>query len=105
MNESKKSLSGSSHQIEAKFDRLDELASLLVDEVISEDQVRELESLLTGDGELRGRYVENIQLHCDLIDYFGAKQPQQKPASPILGLLGGEGSDLHLPVCPPKAGQ
>lgn len=90
------------HEIEAKFDRVDELVSLLVDEMISDDQVTELEKILSDDADARGRYVENMALHADLIEHFRpADQKSPSLQSPVLGSLGPDDSGLFLPPVKP----
>lgn len=103
MKETKQTTPGlSSQEIETKFDRVDELVSLLVDEAIEEPQVRELEKLLQ-DEPLRGRYIDNIQLHCDLLEYFKKGKTEEELKSPVLGFLGesdGSGVDMPIPKTP-----
>ena len=78
-----------SKAIERKYDRVDELVSLLLDEEITAEEAQELEMLLVSDASYRGRYLEDVQLHCDLIEYFRNYQAleENKPISPILGFL------------------
>ena len=50
--------------------RLDELSSQLFDDELNDEQVRELNGLLTDNPEARSRYVESSLLHADLMEYF-----------------------------------
>lgn len=73
------------------LDRVDYLASIMLDEVISDTQFEELSGLLKSDGDARNRYVENVQLHVDLMQYFGASSDSQSSSifkTPVLGTLG-----------------
>lgn len=93
----------SSDAIETKFDRIDELVSLLVDDLIEDDQFKELEGILTEDPEMRSRYVQDIQLHCELVNFF-RQDTKKRPESPVLSMLSvdDDGSGIQLGLQPPK---
>lgn len=58
----------------------------LLDDQLSEADACRLESMLLADEAARGRYVQCVQLHCDLADHF---QPEadRLAKSPILANL------------------
>lgn len=92
-------------QLEQKLDRVDELVSLLVDEVIDEPQFRELESLLQENDQTRLRYVEGMQLHCDLMDYFAPERDKAANSATVLSMLGGtDDSGIHFTLPPTTPG-
>jgi hypothetical protein len=70
-------------------DRVQELTWALVDEGITDDEMRLLDNLLLSDDEARSTYVGCVQLHVDLLSHFG--DPAKVPVagkSPVLGFLG-----------------
>lgn len=83
-------------QLTDKLDRVDELVSLLLDDELEDQDVRELEGLLLESPQARTQYVGMIQLHTDLIEYYN---PQSLSAtkSPILAHLG-DGVDVVPPT-------
>ena len=93
-------------RLEAKLDRVDELVSYLVDEVIDERQFAELEGLLQEDHQSRVRYIEDVQLHCDLLALHSPDQGRViKPGMPVLGSLGlPDESGVHLAPPPREPG-
>ncbi len=71
-------------------ERVQELTWSMVDDQITDDEVRLLESLLLADDKARDTYVHCIQLHADLIGHFA--KPDSALAggkSPVLSFLGG----------------
>lgn len=97
-----------SEELEARLNRVDELTSLLLDEAISESQVAELERVLQDHPDARRRYIEEMQLHCDLMDYFSevrGDSPDKSNRPAILTMLGQDpsGSGLNQGVAPPPA--
>lgn len=86
----------------ATLDRVDTLVSALVDDVITDHEVRELGVMLENEPTARQRYIEDIQLHCQLTEHFASeaeKEASDKPKkSPVLGFLGGTSdSGISLP--------
>ncbi|QDU90165.1 hypothetical protein Pla175_35660 [Pirellulimonas nuda] len=71
------------------LERVEELVSLLVDDALSDDRFEELTALLEKSLEARSRYVEAIQLHVDLQEYYSRRTLPERGA-PVLGLLGAE---------------
>ncbi|TWT67723.1 hypothetical protein Pla123a_42790 [Posidoniimonas polymericola] len=93
------------HELEQKLDRVDELVSLLVDELIDEPQFQELESLLHENDQTRLRYVQGMQLHCDLMDYFAPAESKPSRPSTVLSMLGNpEDSGVHFQLPPTTPG-
>jgi hypothetical protein len=73
---------------------LDEAEALiwgLLDENIDAADSQRLEKLM-GNEEVRNRYMQCVELHCDLQTLFNEKQDTPpkttKPQSPVLGSLG-----------------
>lgn len=92
-------------KLEQQLDRVDELVSLLVDEVIDEPQFRELESLLQENEQTRVRYIEGVQLHCDLLDHFAPEREKLSKPATVLSMLGNpDDSGIHLPLPPTTPG-
>lgn len=89
-----------------QLDRIDELTSLLVDEVIEEAQIAELEGLLRDSDEGRRRYIDGVQLHCDLMDYYAdGRRAEGGQRTAVLGFLGDiDESGSHVPLPPTKPG-
>ena len=54
------------------LERVQELTWALVDEQITDDEMRLLDNLLLSDDEARGTYIGCMQLHTDLMDHFAA---------------------------------
>ncbi|MFO0788061.1 MAG: hypothetical protein U0805_01300 [Pirellulales bacterium] len=79
----------SAAEIAKRLDRLETLTWAMLDEQISEQELAELESLLTVDQRAREHYIRCVQLHTDLAQHFtpvgkaGSKDPVQ-----VLGFLG-----------------
>jgi hypothetical protein len=71
-------------------DRVQELTWAMVDDQITADEARLLESLLLSDDHAARKYVECVQLHSDLLQHFATteKSPTRGEKSPILGFLG-----------------
>ena len=78
---------------QAPPDRVEELAWMLVDDNLSEQDRRELEALLSKNAEARQTYVDCVRLHCDLVEHFAGREvPAVEPTSsaqrsPVLGFL------------------
>jgi hypothetical protein len=80
-------------------ERVQELTWALVDEQISDDELRLLDNLLLSDEEARHTYVACVQMHADLAEYF--RQPvEQTPTrtgkSLVLGFLNESVPDIGL---------
>jgi hypothetical protein len=77
-----------------EFDRTQELTWALLDERITDVEVRELENLLRTDKKALEIYARCMQLHADLACHFAppAKNASAKlpPGLPIFGLLNSE---------------
>lgn len=87
----------------AVLDRVDLLASALLDHAISEEQIRELGELLAEDTTARRRYIENMQLHTDLVEHYSSRR---KP-TPVLGMLGDVANSIGIEppaIVAPKLG-
>ena len=83
---------------EAKFDRLDELLSSILDDNITDAQVHELGQMLENDPAARERYVQGMQLHADLMTHFQPERAKFNPlASPVLGMLDSSDSGIIMP--------
>jgi len=54
------------------LERVQELTWALVDEQISNDEMRLLDNLLLSDDEARSTYIGCIQLHTDLLEHYRA---------------------------------
>ena len=76
------------------LEKAESLIWLLLDEQITEDDVRQLEQMMQEHEAVRRRYLECAGLHADLHQMLG-KQPELPPEikSPVLGSL----ADLHGP--------
>lgn len=74
----------------AVLERVQELTWEMVDNEISDDELRLLENLLLSDSQARSTYVDCIQLHTDLLAYY-AKPADGATATtaPALSFLGG----------------
>lgn len=89
---------------EALLDKAEALIWALLDDEIQPADIRELETLLKENADVRDRYVTCVQLHFDLQQHFGdAPAPPataELPKSPVLGFLGDirSGSDSLPPV-------
>ncbi|MEM6798620.1 MAG: hypothetical protein AAF589_03820 [Planctomycetota bacterium] len=89
---------------ESAFEQIDLLVSALVDDILTEEQAAELETLLSEDATTRTRYIQGIQLHADLLDHFRPQAdtiPGDK--SPVLGFLADVNSqtpDGQVPLPP-----
>ena len=57
-------------ELAERLDRVDELVNLMLDDQLVDENVRELETLLTDSPEARTQYVGMVQLHADLIEYY-----------------------------------
>lgn len=92
-----------SDSLDAKLDRVDTLVSALVDDVISDEEVKELEQLLQGCSDARTRYAQGMQLHTDLIEHFSPVDPKEVVRkSPVLGFLAGDPEDSGVALPPAK---
>lgn len=75
----------------------------LLDDQIDDAQVAQLEKLLAESEAARGRYLDCMQLHIDLVEHFAEqapKTPGDKPSVPILSQLLPE--DFPGPLPTPK---
>lgn len=90
--------------VESRLQRVDELTSLMLDESITDSQLDELEAALQQHSDARSRYLEEIRIHHDLIEYFAQENPRNKQSqsAPILSFLQEDpsGSGLELPRPP-----
>lgn len=78
--------------------RVHDLTWTLVDEQITEEQMKELEGLLLGDSLARDAYIRCIQLHADLTTEFQQPNQKAKKSTPVLGFLGDASlSGIDLP--------
>src|SRR5262245_30023115 len=71
-------------------ERVQELTWALVDEQISDDEMRLLDNLLLSDDEARQTYVDCVQLHTDLMYHFREPSEKNSPRtgkSLVLGFL------------------
>jgi hypothetical protein len=80
-------------------ERVQELTWALVDEQISEDEMRLLDNLLLSDEEARQTYIGCVQLHTDLMHHF--RQPAEPTTtrtgkSLVLGFLSEDVSGVGL---------
>lgn len=82
-----------------QLERAHELSWALLDEIITDDQMVELETLLLNDSEARESYARCVSLHADLSSHFGGSSTSAnvKP-SPVLGFLGSEVPPLGFDV-------
>lgn len=71
------------------LDRVEELVSLLVDDVLCEESFHELSTLLEQSMAARSHYVDAIQLHVDLREYYSRRGAPEREAA-VLGLLGAD---------------
>ncbi len=80
------------------LDRVDELVSALVDDYITDAEFAELEATLLTSRDARSRYIDDMQLHVDLIHHF---RPRSEPLIPsvVTGLM------ASATVAPPAAGE
>src|SRR5688572_15917248 len=73
------------------LDQVQELTWALLDDNASEDDVVRLQGLLNSSQSARQDYLQCVQLHVGLHDYFAAAPESEKPRatgkSPILGFL------------------
>jgi hypothetical protein len=84
-------------------ERVQELTWALVDEQISDDEMRVLDNLLLGDEYARQTYLKCVQLHAGLLDYF--REPTAATTTPtggsqVLGFLSDGGSEGGLAAPP-----
>lgn len=86
------SVEPSVHEVaSARLERVQELTSAMLEDVISDAEFAELERLLLEDESARASYLHSVQLHADLAAHF-APPAEQRPATtttiPILSSLG-----------------
>lgn len=82
------------------LDRVEELVSLLIDDALSDERFEELSGMLEKSLEARSRYVEAIQLHVDLREYYARRGGAEvSDRTPVLGLLGAE---IRTDLLPPS---
>lgn len=84
------------------LERVQELTWALLDEQIDDDEAKLLDNLLLSDDLARKRYVECVQLHCDLIGHFAkpaVNAAGSASGSPVLGFLstGMPPMEAHVP--------
>jgi hypothetical protein len=78
--------------------RVHDLTWALVDDLITDEQMAELEGLLLRDTVARDAYIRCIQLHADLTTEFQKPTEPSKKTTPVLGFLGDASlSGLDLP--------
>ncbi|MEM8946571.1 MAG: hypothetical protein AAGD11_15470 [Planctomycetota bacterium] len=74
---------------EAVLEQADELIWALLDDRIETADVKKLEDLLRESQPVRDRYIQCVQMHCELYQHFGEDlPPAELPKSPVLGSLG-----------------
>ena len=81
--------------------RVQELSWSLFDEIISPDEMTELESLLLSDTIARDTYIQCVQLHVDLTNYYAkpaASNGGSPSKTPVLGFLSDATSSLSMPT-------
>ncbi len=87
------------------FDEVDLLVSALLDDTISDTESQQLNSLLLEDADARARYLEGIQLHVDLVNYFhpvdSSAEGTKSPVLSFLGKLDLAGTDAEGVALPP----
>jgi hypothetical protein len=72
------------------LDEVEQLVWGMLDDEASESEVLQMEALLLESKAARSRYLECVQLHCDLRDYFRDNStPDTAPA--VISDLTGEG--------------
>ena len=82
------------------LDRVQDLTWGLLDEDLNSDEIALLDSLLLSDDAARTRYLECVQLHVGLHEYFAEPSPgESNTKSPVLGFLGEKAPiDLAAPA-------
>ena len=89
---------------DAMLDVAEALIWALLDDQLESTDIKKLEGLLQENEEVRQRYINCVQMHCDLHEHFGGtKTPAadgKLPDSPVLGSLGDirPGTDTWPPV-------
>ncbi len=68
------------------LDRVDELVSALVDDYITDADFAELEATLLTSRDARSRYIDDMQLHVDLIHHYRPRTEPMIPSS-VTGLF------------------
>ena len=89
----------------------EQLVWALLDEQITDEEFRRLEQLIVSDDQARATYLQCVQMHVDLSDYYAKNQSAQSDSqddesqasgpqrSPVLGFLG-QGMPT-MPIMPP----
>ncbi len=85
--------------LEPLLDEVEQLTWSLLDENINEDEFARLEQVLVDENAARQTYLDCVQLHVDLQQYF-AEEPAAATSgasrSPLLGFLEGVPSPLNV---------
>lgn len=72
-------------------ERVHELSWALLDEQVTDDEIRLLDNLLLSDDKARETYIGCVQLHTDLMAHFASPATQatarSTAKSPVLGFL------------------
>ena len=82
---------GSSGPTDSLLDQAEQMIWNMLDDNLPEGDVQKLETLIQENEQVRSLYVDCVQMHADLSDYFGQiPEPgvPQPPKSPVLGSLG-----------------
>ena len=81
---------------EGLLDEAEQLIWAMLDESITESDVKRLEGMMEAHQAVRSRYLDCVQLHTDLTDHFqegDGLEPPKPQCSPVLGSL-----DMNLPL-------
>ena len=85
--------------IEPLLDEVQELTWALLDEHIGDDEFSRLEQVLIDETAARQTYLDCVQLHVDLHQYFAEQQETATVGSnrsPLLGFLDGVPTPVEL---------
>lgn len=70
------------------LEKSEKLIWALLDDHISDNDVKQLESLIKENEAVRTRYLQCVQVHCDLYSHYQAASTEAAQAkSPVLGTL------------------
>lgn len=73
---------------EEEMSEIQDLVWTMIDDELTDDQLRRLEQLVRDDPEARETYVRCMQMHADLSIFFSEKRAQEsgQPVARVLGL-------------------